>query len=299
MKKLFSLLALVGVFAACQPEELETAFEVSDAVATITVTTIDINTGNNVDATISASDAAATVAGNVVTLKGSPALTARTVTVTASYQGKDYSTSVNVQALLAGGKASYNADIYVGVPVAEQEITYELVSEESSVSEPIYFTKADGHALVDHAGKYWAENLTEFLLKGEVEWTNVTGSEFVSSECTDPVFDQIVKLYADAVKDGAKVTTTKDVLEITVSAWAYYTVYQTVTTTVKTYGVFAGEGENKVQVGSVVVNNYSSAVQYEEIANPMGHGHYQQGHGHAGHGHGDGGNAGGGIVWGE
>ena len=295
MKKLFSLLALVGVFAACQPEELETAFEVSDAVATITVTTIDINTGNNVDATISASDAAATVAGNVVTLKGSPALTARTVTVTASYQGKDYSTSVNVQALLAGGKASYNADIYVGVPVAEQEITYELVSEESSVSEPIYFTKADGHALVDHAGKYWAENLTEFLLKGEVEWTNVAGSEFVSSECTDPVFDQIVKLYADAVKDGAKVTTTKDVLEITVSAWAYYTVYQTVTTTVKTYGVFA----DKVQVGSVVVNNYSSAVQYEEIANPMGHGHYQQGHGHAGHGHGDGGNAGGGIVWGE
>lgn len=295
MKKLFSLLALVGVFAACQPEELETAFEVSDAVATITVTTIDINTGNNVDATISASDAAATVAGNVVTLKGSPALTARTVTVTASYQGKDYSTSVNVQALLAGGEASYNADIYVGVPVAEQEITYSLVSEESSVSDPVYFTKADGHALVDHAGKYWAENLTEFLLKGEVTWTNVTGSEFVSSECTDPVFDQIVKLYADAVKDGAKVTETPDVLEITVSAWAYYTVYQTVTTTVQTYGVFA----DGVQVGSVVVNNYSSAVQYEEIANPMGHGHYQQGHGHAGHGHGDGGNAGGGIVWGE
>lgn len=295
MKKLFSLLALVGVFAACQPEELETAFEVSDAVATITVTTIDINTGNNVDATISASDAAATVAGNVVTLKGSPALTARTVTVTASYQGKDYSTSVDVQALLAGGKASYNADIYVGVPVAEQEITYDLVSEESSVSDPVYFTKADGHALVDHAGKYWAENLTEFLLKGEVTWTNVTGSEFVSSECTDPVFDQIVKLYADAVKDASKVTETPDVLEITVSAWAYYTVYQTVTTTVKTYGVFA----DGVQVGSVVVNNYSSAVQYEEIANPMGHGHYQQGHGHAGHGHGDGGNAGGGIVWGE
>lgn len=295
MKKLFSLLALVGVFAACQPEELETAFEVSDAVATITVTTIDINTGSNVDATISASDAAATVAGNVVTLKGSPALTARTVTVTASYQGKDYSTSVDVQALLAGGKASYNADIYVGVPVAEQEITYDLVSEESSVSDPVYFTKADGHALVDHAGKYWAENLTEFLLKGEVTWTNVTGSEFVSSECTDPVFDQIVKLYADAVKDGSKVTKTDDVLEITVSAWAYYTVYQTVTTTVKTYGVFA----DGVQVGSVVVNNYSSAVQYEEIANPMGHGHYQQGHGHAGHGHGDGGNAGGGIVWGE
>lgn len=295
MKKLFSLLALVGVFAACQPEELETAFEVSDAVATITVATIDINTGNNVDATISASDAAATVAGNVVTLKGSPALTARTVTVTASYQGKDYSTSVNVQALLAGGKASYNADIYVGVPVAEQTITYSLVSEESSVSDPVFFTKADGHALVDHAGKYWAENLTEFLLKGEVTWTNVTGSEFVSSECTDPVFDQIVKLYADAVKDASKVTETPDVLEITVSAWAYYTVYQTVTTTVQTYGVFA----DGVQVGSVVVNNYSSAVKYEEIANPMGHGHYQQGHGHAGHGHGDGGNAGGGIVWGE
>ena len=294
MKKLFSLLALVGVFAACQPEELKTAFEVSDAVATITVTTVDVNTRQNVEATITASDAAATVAGNIVTIKGTPALTARTVTVTATYQGKGYSQDVKINAIPAGSKGEYSADIYVGVPVAEQVITYSLVSEKSSVSAPVYFTRTDGHALVDHAGKYWAENLTEFLLKGEVTWTKVTGSEFVSSECTNPLYSEIVKLYADAVKDGAKVTETPDVLEITVSAWAYYTVYQTVTTNAKTFGVFA----DGVQVGSVVVNNYSSEVTYEEIANPMGHGHYHQGHGHS-HGHGDGGNAGGGIVWGE
>lgn len=295
MKKIFSLLALVGVFASCQPEKLETAFEVANAVATVTVTAVDVNTQQPVNATISASDAAATIAGNVVTLTGSPALTARTVTVVANYQGKDYSQSVSINALLAGGKAAYTLVIPVGVPVAEQVITTKVVSEEEAVSEPIYFTRTDGHALVDHNGKYYAENLSEFLLTGEVTWTKVEGSQFVSSECTNPLFSEIVKLYADTYAASNSVTKTEDVLEITVSAWAYYTVYQTVTTKTQTIGVFA----DGVQVGSVVVEYLSSAVTYEEIANPMGHGHYHQGHGHAGHGHGDTNNAGGGIVWAE
>ena len=44
MKKLYMLLALVGIFAACQPEELQTTFEVDAAKAVIDVTCIDIQT---------------------------------------------------------------------------------------------------------------------------------------------------------------------------------------------------------------------------------------------------------------
>ena len=40
MKKFFSLIALVGVFAACEPENLQTAFNVPDATATLNVTVI-------------------------------------------------------------------------------------------------------------------------------------------------------------------------------------------------------------------------------------------------------------------
>ena len=42
MKKLYMLLALVGIFAACQPEELQTTFEVDAAKAVINVECIDI-----------------------------------------------------------------------------------------------------------------------------------------------------------------------------------------------------------------------------------------------------------------
>lgn len=287
MKKLFSLLALVGVFAACQPEELETAFEVADAVATITVTTVDVKTGQNVDAAITASEG--TVSGNVVTLTGSPALTARTVTVTASYNGDSNSASVSVNALRAGGKANYSTIITVGSPVDhEKNFTYAEVSSES-VEEVAYLT-SETHEAVDHDGKMWFKNLSEFFLTGTVNWTSYTGSVVESVEVINEDYKSVVNAYADAYNQG--ITETEEVLEITVSAWAYYTAYQTRTTTTKVFEVKADDEK----IGEFVVTMVSSSeAEYEEIANPEGHGHY-----HAGHGHGHGGsNAGGGIVWGE
>lgn len=298
MKKLFSLLALVGVIAACQPEKLETAFEVADAVATITVNAVDVNTQKAaVGVTFSASDAAATVSGNVITVKGNPALTARTVDVTATFQGKTYTQSVSVNALRAGGVASYSITIPVGVPVSEQTLTFKLDSQEVVKVETEYFKKEDGHALVDHAGKMWAENLTEFLLEGEVSWVNYTGIDPVTvngGAINNANYTEIVDLYKETIKSTAKLDKTPSFFEFTVSAWAYYTVYATRTQTMLTWGVYADD----VLVGEIYANSYSSEIEYEEIANPMGHGHYHAGHGNP-HGHGEGGNAGGGIVWGE
>ena len=297
MKKLFSLLALVGVIAACQPEKLETAFQVADAVVTITVNAVDVNTQQPaVGVTVSASDPAATVSGNVVTIKGNPALTERNVTITATFEGKAYSQSLTIKALRAGGVATYPVVIPVGVPVSEQELRFELIGEQTQTSEPVYFTREDGHALVAHDGKMWAENLTEFLLQGQVTWTEVSGMdpESVASEVVDNKFAGIVGLFEETIEASAQIVETPSVYEFTVSAWAYYTVYATMTQTLMTWGVYADD----VLVGEVSAARYSSEIQYEEIANPLGHGHYHYGHG-APHGHGNGGNAGGGIVWGE
>ena len=84
MKKLFSLFALAGAFVACQPEELETAFSVDPATVTIDVTVTDVQTGAAAeDVTVTCSDGAAKVEGNVITLTGNPAIDETTVTVTA------------------------------------------------------------------------------------------------------------------------------------------------------------------------------------------------------------------------
>ena len=45
MKKFISLIALVGVFAACEPENLQTAYTVANATATINVTVVSAAPG--------------------------------------------------------------------------------------------------------------------------------------------------------------------------------------------------------------------------------------------------------------
>lgn len=287
MKKLFSLLALVGVIAACQPEKLETAFEVADAVAKITVTTVDLKTGQNVNATITASEGS--VSGNVVTITGNPAITARVVTVTATYEGNSNSQSVQINSLLAGGAADYGVIITVG-SVIDNDREFSYVETASESVEEVKYLTSDSHEPVNHDGKMWFKNLSEFYLTGSVNWTSYSGAELVSVDVINEDYKSVVEAYADAYDQG--IVASEKVLDITVSAWAYYTVSQTRTTTVKTFEVKADDEK----IGEFVVKMIeSSEAEYEEIANPEGHGHY-----HAGHGHGHGGdNAGGGIVWGE
>ena len=88
MKKLYMLLALAGIFAACQPEELQTTFEVDAAKAVINVECIDIQTNQPVSATLTTSTGV--VNGSQVILTGNKELPATEVTITAEYQGKKY-----------------------------------------------------------------------------------------------------------------------------------------------------------------------------------------------------------------
>ena len=296
MKKLYMLLALAGIFAACQPEELQTTFEVDAAKAVINVECIDIQTNQPVSATLTTSTGV--VNGSQVILTGNKELPATEVSISAEYQGNTYGpVKVNVNALKAGGNAVYSATIVVGelLPVTPDPAAYNCVVKGAAtveVSDPIYFTRNVGHALFDHAGKKYAKNLTEYAYEFSVVWNALSGSEVTSFTNVADEDDALVfGKYVEAFNAG------KTSLEMTykgkVSAWAYYTVYQNNTVTSQTYEVTKTVDGTTSTVGEFTVNSYASSVQFEEIANPEGHGHYHYGHGTL---HSDESNAGGGII---
>ncbi len=309
MKKLLSLIALAGIFVACQPEELKTAFEVGDALVTIDVNTIDVRTGKAVDATIIC--VSGDVSGKVISIKGEPSVPAQTVRVTAQYKADymseqaDYSAEVKVAALRAGGKAEYSVNIVVGEPDPVQGYSFRVVVDDiqRNVS-TTYFTPADGHALVDHAGEQWAKNLSEYLLQGTVTYNvklgnKVTEHQFNTAGAGAAEFEDVFMSYVNAFNTG--VTEKPASLDIVVSAYSYYTAWQTSTKVTTDYTVYKhnvadADNTRDVSIGEFKVASYQSMqAEYKEIANPEGHGHYIYGHGHS-HGHGAGGNAGGGIV---
>ena len=308
MKKLLSLIALAGIFAACQPEELKTAFEVEDAVATINVRTVDIRTGvtPTSGATVTASDG--TVSGSVVTLSGNPALAAKTVTVTVKYQAdymtteQEKSATVNVAALRAGGKATYDVTVIVGYTDSDYTFSYAETKAGESTTATEYFTPDNAHAETHtHDGGLWVRNNTEYILTGDVKWNSYNGSYAKVNDGVNESYKQIVEAYATALTynyaDGKFVATPMEPLHLQVSAYCYYTAFQTYTkVTGKEYTVSAEkDGVKPFVVGVITVNSIeSSAAQYDEQGDPNAHGHYVKGHGHA-HGHGTD-NAGGGII---
>ena len=306
MKKLLSLIALAGIFAACQPEEIQTAFEVSDAVATINVKVIDIRT--NAEVTPDAVTASVgEYANGVVTIKGNPTIAKQTVTVRASYKASYmetagvYSSDVEVLALRAGGVASYDVLIIAGELSPVPGYTYKMVKEnEKSVTDLAYFTPSTG-SLIDYEDKMWAQNNSELILTGTVTWKSMAGTVISNYNWKGEAADEELKPYAESYRDALNTGITEkdeDPYQITVSAFSYYTVYVTRVITTANCTVYKVNVDTKAEtaiatfdVKSVVANK----IEYEEMADPNSHGHYERGQGH-----GQGGdNAGGGIVYSE
>ena len=315
MKKLLSLIALAGIFAACQPEELKTAFDAAKAKATINVRVVDVRT-KEAPASYKVLADGKEVSGSVITLEGSPALAQKTVSITVRYQS-DYMSAeetteaqtVNVAALRAGGEATYDVTFVVGYPESKYTITCERTKEGVYETEKEYFTPSDSHAETHtHDGGLWVRNNTEFILTGVVTWYSYNGAlatytmnESLKEDVKEDVeeLETVVKDYAKlftyGYKDG-KLVGEKHELNLQVSAYCYYTAYQINTkVTGREYTVSAEKDGKKVVVGTITVkSNTSSSAEYEEKGDPNAHGHYVYGHGHA-HGHGTD-NAGGGIV---
>lgn len=109
---------MAGLFVtSCKPEP-KPEEETVNAVVEITVAAFDTDSDKDVSTDsalkITASSSAGSsvsVNGNVIKLEGSPAINQQTVAINAAFNGKNASTSVQVNALSAGGKATYNANV--------------------------------------------------------------------------------------------------------------------------------------------------------------------------------------------
>lgn len=308
MKKLFSLFALAGALVACQPEELETAFDVDNAKATINVTVIDVQTAAPIeDLTVTCPGGEGKVDGNVVTITGNKAIQAMDVNLVLSsskYPDETKTVTVKINSLLAGGLATYNVVEVMGTPYPEPGPDPEpepvVVTVEKgtslSVTEVGYLStlEVEGHSH-SHNGidlTKWAENETPFMITVSGTYSVYSGVKAEKTSVLDPDYESLVDTYVTAYNVGQKEE--QDEFSFPVSAWSLYTVWQTKTTDTTEY-VVKVDGET---VGTFDVEGVSSTqVEYLEMALP-GHSHdYVHGHGHASHGEHD--NAGGGIYFAE
>lgn len=325
MKKLFQTLALASlaiagmIVSSCEVENITTTFEPSAAVAKVTVKVFDVaDNGKDVtdQATITTdiNSANVTVSGNVVTVTGTPAIAKTTFNVIANVPGNEpKSTSVTVEALLAGGEANYSASINVGVIPGSEE--YELVpGEEKTTSKKGTFFSTHGHETYTHSYSHatyghgegdgeWLYNESEFILTTTVTYDSFTGI----------MLDKCVKEYTAEAKASDKPmvdkffesltlnagTTVKETIDVKVSAFAMYSAYGIQYFKTRSYSVNRKNVDgSKTQVGKFEIVKVDTAAQYCEAAMPGHSGHYHYGHGHDDV-HGYSSNAGGGIMWAE
>ena len=297
MKKFFSLIALVGVLAACQPEKIQTAFSLAGGSATINVKVVDINNHGDYSGTYTLTSSAGTVSGNTVTISAgeSTKLAGQTVTVTVNGPKfvKPYTYEVLVPEVLPGGQANINAIIVVG---EGGDYTFVIKEEDTSSDKEVEMINVHGYPVKTIDGVNWYVNESEFLLEGDVEYDVVTGSKFLEGSAKvgfEGVLSNLKEIYTEPT---VKVV---NHLPITVSAYAIWRAFATYTTTLRTLKVTAKNnktGETFENVVEAKVQLLSSTqAEFEEQANPDTHGHYVHGKGEAGGAD----NAGGGIVYSE
>lgn len=290
MKKIFSLVAVAGLLVACQAEQIDTAFEVANAEVVITLKAFDVKTpSTEIASGVTYASTAGTVSGNTITIVGNKSVKEQEITVTPTYEGKEYtSQAITIAGVLGGGKANYSMTFIVGTPVSEYDIELVKVDEDVTVE-----VKGAEQATHSHANNLWFANESEFYLTPTFTYDVVSGSTAAYDSTPAVGFEAVCDAYVNAFNQG--ITVEQDEYVFPVSAWSWYRVFATYTTTVTNYEVTA-DGE---VVGAFTVTSASSTqIEYEEIANPNGHGHYHYGHGsHDVHGYSA--NAGGGIIYAE
>jgi len=289
MKKFFSLIALVGVFAACQPEDLSTAFSLGNAEATIKVKVI--NTIDGVDVTNQSS-----ITGNTVA-PSEAGIPRQDITVSATYQGATGSTTLTIGPVLGGAKATYNVVVYIPGSIGDYTISTKAGDAVEEVTLQWLKDTATHGVSYEHGGyNMWLENANEFILVDTATYMEYDGSENTNVKVLDPAFKSVVENIANTESSIAESEMEE---EFTVSAWAYYNFFNVITTTTKPIQIIATPNGNAPTVGeNGVIGTFdevtkSSEAGVIEFAHPDHAGHYEAGHGH---GHGAGNNAGGGLV---
>lgn len=279
----FAVVALVGslLFTSCEKEDLNATFTTEPAKATINVNVVEFPTGTAVSGVTISADKGE-VSGMVVTLKAGAdnSIAAQDVVISATApEGYEaiQSVTVHVNAVKAGGVATYNATLVAVKTAAPEEdqvvITSERVEGAPRVSELLNPTH-------NHAGKSWWENANDYILITKVSY-KLYNQQTATGEVKN-VEGFIESLNYDYTKDA--------VLEMKISAWSIYRAWFEVYPVTTTYTVkYKNSGE---ELGTIVAEALNgTAAQYEEMPHPSHEHAYQHGHGH-----GSSENAGGGIV---
>ena len=307
MKKLFSLIALAGVIAACTPEQVETAFKLAGGKVTVNVEVVDIITGGNYAGAYTVASNFGTVSGNTITYQAEESQIVPagdyTVSVSGPQLAKTYTSNFTVPGVLAGGQATINVIVPVGEPINGWTIDAKRGEEETWVetyyleNEEGYPTHAYSHAGIDE----WYYNNTEFYIEGEVEyWLETKGETIGETVVNEPLgFEGQTAKAAAAFREPFPWDGELETLPIFVSAYAMWNVTQDVYRTQVPVTVVASKaGESDITLGTFDFKyTETTDVEYHEIAYPGAAGHYHNGHGHDSHGTMP--NAGGGISYNE
>ena len=316
MKKFFSLLALVGVLAACQKEDLKTAFKVDPGVATVHATAVAID-GTDITSNVTFSYNG--IVGGASQQFESTAYEAfdQEVTVSAVWKGYDNNRNFTDEKkirvhVLPGGKSDYNVVLTLG-EIIEGDFSYRI--DDYPLEEGVilnYLTESHTGA-VGHSAKltygdkeydgYFLMNPTEFVLRGTVNYKSRSGYKLVNditwAQGVSPL--QYFVDYKNAwVESG--VDETDESFDITVSAFSMYCAYHAISYQLRQadYVRTNSLGVSEVVASFTYNDYYGNEVGCVEDA-CIGHeAHYVPGHGHEdpshSHGHGSS-NAGGGIVY--
>ena len=318
MKKFFSLIALVGVFAACEPENLQTAFNVNDATATVNETVLCAAPDFDPSAVTVTYGWSVGTGFSTKSIKGNPSIPAGTVTVTAHYKGATAETTVSFPQIFAGMDAVLTATVILPYNAGGYEISYEEGDTEVYDVEVLGLqAAAHGHGYgvaqeVEFEGekfKVWMmENATEFILEDSYTWYIPDGYEVDDFEVLNNDFALESELMYASFYVYSGFDFEEKSYDFSVGAWSLYEVINPVITYVTPIIVTATpeEGSNNPEIGPVAsFNMYElyAACGVVEMAHPDHAAHYVPHSGHYTHDghalHGDNNNAGGGIITAE
>lgn len=284
------------MFTSCSKEDLTATFKPGPAKVTLKVEVIDAvsKLDKTNEATITVSNTDFKVNGTAEFANG---VTAQPLTITATLNEGVATQVVNIKDTKVGGEAEYSVKLVIADGL-------EIVTVAgASTSETIYASDFN-HSHVGHDAGHshdgitgWFTNATDYFIPFEFDYQVIANKFKNVSEITysdwannlDQVQkDGIVAAYNE-IKNATPEVETKT-LTGKVSAWAYFTMYVTYTTTDYTCTAKT-VNSNDVAATFTYKAASSTVAEYKEIAHPSHAGHYHHGHGHSGAS-----NAGGGIV---
>lgn len=294
LKSLAAVVLAGCMFTSCEKEDLSATFQAGPAEVTLDVDVFDALSGTDVTskATIAVSNAEFVANGTAQFATG---VKAQTITVTATLGDATATAEVAINATKVGGKANYNVKMVVadGLKFSTTKVG---TSEETAYAK---FENLGHDATHTHDGiTGWFTNATEYFQPYTVKYEVVESAfkNFSELEKT-AIFSNLDAVYTEAIQSAytnlvnTKATSETATLESKASAWSYFNVFVTVTTT--NYKWTATTKNSEELVATFTYDAISSTeAETVEIAHPSHAGHYQHGHGH---GHGNNTNAGGGI----